>query len=192
MNWRVESFPDMQDYIPRDSILPLKLHQPSHGDRVSFLETSIGNAALHIVMQMRHAASEDDSRRGRHSSRIWEPCIQVLQSTLKLVVEEHLDEEGCEVTYGRAGLLYALLLLRAELLSHTTSDEHLTLVEAVNSVTSDEAIASLVEDIIKRGEIGAKNYADTLSSEESKRAPPLMWGWQGRRYIGAAHGVGKT
>lgn len=151
MNWRVESFPDMQHYIPPDSNLPFKLHQPSHGDRVSFLETSIGNAALHIVMQMRHAASEDDSRRGRHSSRIWEPCIQVLQSTLKLVVEEHLDEEGCEVTYGRAGLLYALLLLRAELLSHTTSDEHLTLVEAVNSVTSDEAIASLVEDIIKRG-----------------------------------------
>lgn len=128
------------------------------------------------------------------------------------------SDQGAEVLYGRAGLLYALLLLRSRLESSgKISDQSLhrgqtppllggesslAEIEAfVSSISSDDRISHLVVSIIRRGVSGALSYREdvmhTLGGANTEagiradaRLPALMWSWHKKRYLGGAHGVG--
>lgn len=162
------------------TLVSFSLSIPHTGSRASFLETSVGPATLSLIEHL---------RRQSHTHEIdetWRTCTQVLEGALQVAVREGLDDDGCEVLYGRAGLLYALLLLRSELADNKQSSP---VHEVVDQLSSDGNIQILVDDIVERGRFGAKEYADELDQDEKEDAPALMWIWHGRRYLGGAHGV---
>jgi hypothetical protein len=103
------------------------------------------------------------------------------------------DDGGCEVLYGRAGLLYALLRLRSVSRRsdiNTTDSNSADSVMKIKALSSKAQLQLLVQSIIHRGQSGAATYAVELAGKLP--APPLMWAWHGKRYLGAAHGVGKS
>jgi hypothetical protein len=89
-----------------------------------------------------------------------------------------MPDDGCEVLYGRAGLLYALLRLR-----------HMLNCDAMVHLTSDDVLRGLTDEIIRRGQEGATLYREQYHG--SGMTPPLMWLWHGKRYLGGAHGIGE-
>ncbi|KAI0368554.1 hypothetical protein BV20DRAFT_457658 [Pilatotrama ljubarskyi] len=199
-----QSFPS----TPTSSLIAVPFHQPRHGNHVSYLETSIGPATLVLVRQLHlrqnpDSAANKHARRGKLDSEVldelelqetWRGAADLIEGALEVALAEELDEEGCEVLYGRAGLLYALLLLRSELLLTVDYLTHAgkpkdKVVRKVDSLCSDENIQALVDDIIRRGGLGAKRYAQELDEDERAKAPSLMWEWHGSRYLGAAHGA---
>ncbi|KAL7284402.1 hypothetical protein ACG7TL_001692 [Trametes sanguinea] len=195
-------------YTPTSSLIAVPFHEPQHGSHVSYLETSIGPATLVLVRQLRLRQNPDSNahkhaRRGKLDSEVleelelqetWRGAADLISGAIELATMEEPDEDGCEVLYGRAGLLYALLLLRSDLLltlnylSHAGKPKD-RVVREVESLCSDENVKALVDDIMQRGELGGKRYAEELEASEREKAPPLMWKWHGSRYLGAAHGV---
>ncbi|KAI0353316.1 hypothetical protein OH77DRAFT_619046 [Trametes cingulata] len=172
---------------PTSSLIAVPFHEPRHGNHVSYLETSIGPATLVLVRQLRLRQNPDSyahkhARRGKLDSEVleelelqetWRGAADLIDDALEVALGEELDEDGCEVLYGRAGLL-------------KPKDK---VVRAVEGLCSDENIKALVDDIIRRGELGAKRYMHELEEDERAKAPPLMWKWHGSRYLGAAHGA---
>lgn len=216
MEWRLPS-----QFSKADSTSDLytnTLSRSPSGSHSSFLETSIGLATLILSHQLRlghkdHAssssnlggtsdgsnthdpASEQPERTRRISSKDWSTCAHLIKHALRVALEEALDDDGCEVLYGRAGLLYSLLFLRSELVlaSEAGSKEREDpVVKVIEPLCSDENIRALVNDLVTRGQFGAEVYKEALKGEERDRAPPLMWRWHGKRYLGAAHGVGRS
>ncbi|KAI0746461.1 hypothetical protein C8Q80DRAFT_1175179 [Daedaleopsis nitida] len=199
-----KSFPS----TPTSSLIAVPFHEPQHGNRVSYLETSVGPATLILVRQLRlrqnpESTAHKHAKRGRldaealediELAETWRGAVDLVSTAHEVALAEPIDDDGCEVLYGRAGLLYAFLLLRSELaitlsyLSHTGKPKE-KVVRELESLTSDENIKSLVDDIVKRGDLGASLYAEELEETERHKAPPLMWRWHGSRYLGAAHGV---
>ncbi|KAK0199885.1 hypothetical protein DFS33DRAFT_1365590 [Desarmillaria ectypa] len=128
--------------------------------RASFLETPVGVACLILT--------------SRSQEKIpMESCRAMVQSTIHSVVKESShdiwDDDGCEVLYGRAGLLYGLLRLRKY------------------ELVSAKDIELVVSSIMTRGRFGASVYRDSIPNKQ--QSPALMWSWYGKRYLGAAHGV---
>ncbi|KAJ7621113.1 hypothetical protein FB45DRAFT_134767 [Roridomyces roridus] len=160
------------------TLFPTSSSNPSSGSHSSFLETAVGVATLVLVRATGNMETFHESGTS---------CAQLIQSavTMALSEERHLDQGdqdgGCEVLYGRAGLLYSLLRLRAT----ATSD----LPNAIAALCSDETIGLVVESIIHRGEKGAALYAQDLAGRIPAPSPSLMWTWHRKRYLGAAHGV---
>lgn len=76
-----------------------------------------------------------------------------------------LPEEECEVLYGRAGYLHAILLVRNE-----TNDPEFGRI----------LVRSIVQNITKEGEQVAS---------ESDTDLPQLWTWHNKKYLGAIHGV---
>jgi hypothetical protein len=144
--------------------------------RASFLETRVGSATLALVLLL-HG---DVTRNNVLESRTQE-CIGLLQGAVNTALEEAEDEDGCEVLYGRAGLLYSLLLIRKHVPPKGITGQ-------LQALLADDVIVRLVEDIISRGKHGAAAFNRGLSSPAP--APALMWSWHGKRYLGGAHGVG--
>ncbi|KAI0718439.1 hypothetical protein C8T65DRAFT_639085 [Cerioporus squamosus] len=195
-------------YTPTSSLIAVPFHEPRHGNRVAYLETSIGPATLLLVRQLRlrqnpESNAHKHARRGKLDGEIleevelaetWKGAVDLISGAQEVATMETVDDDGCEVLYGRAGLLYALLLLRSELvitldyLSHAGKQKE-RVVREVERLCSDDNIKALVDDIIERGHAGAKLYAEELEETERPKAPPLMWRWHGSRYLGAAHGV---
>lgn len=96
--------------------------------------------------------------------------------------------------YGRGGLLYALLLLKSVIPTINggipNSPNGLeSLAELLRPLTRTATLKLLVDDLIRRGRAGAARF-----SAESRltEGPGLMWTWHGKRYLGAAHGLGET
>ncbi|TBU22338.1 hypothetical protein BD311DRAFT_824624 [Dichomitus squalens] len=190
------------------SLIADPFHEPRDGSHVAYLETSVGPATLVLVRQLRLRQSPESTankhaRRGKldgelldevELSETWRGAIDLLHSAQEVAVSEALDDDGCEVLYGRAGLLYALLVLKSELAvtlsyleqTRKTKDK---IVRDVEKLCSHENLKELVDDIIKRGEFGAQRYAEELEESEKANAPPLIWKWHEARYLGAAHGV---
>lgn len=77
-----------------------------------------------------------------------------------------LPSSECDVLYGRAGALQAILFLRDEL-------------GAPN--LASEAALEMARDIIREGR--------TCGSQHRHLRMPLLWKWHGSLYLGAAHGV---
>jgi hypothetical protein len=152
------------------------------GGRASFLETSVGLATLVLEAELRQSA-------GGHFHASVDGCAGILRDAHRAALDQDDDimpDDGCEVLYGRAGLLYALLRLRHSLGQLSAEDSAAR--RAVQPVVADDALRGIVNDIMRRGKIGAEDYGERLRGEN---APPLMWSWHGKRYLGGAHGVGQ-
>lgn len=145
------------------------------GGKASFLETGVGTATMTILFSL-HG---DTTRKGTLSSRS-EECIRRLHGAVRTALDEPLSEDGCEVLYGRAGLLYGLLLIRKHLPFDDVAEELMDLVR-------DDNLMLLVDDIMKRGKHGAAVFRKLLPQDAP--APSLMWSWHGKRYLGGAHGI---
>ena len=86
-----------------------------------------------------------------------------------------LPPEECEVLYGRAGAIQAILLLRSEL---------------NDSRFGEDLVVELATDILTQGRKEATRFNDREVSRQNHLTPiQLMWKWHGKYYLGAAHGV---
>lgn len=163
----------------------LKVRSPA---RASFLETDVGASTLMLLRLIERSS-------GIHiNDSSWQYCIQLLQLAVAQITSRRFDaDDGCEVLYGRAGLLYALLLIRGAIRVHADSVETSgalpdKLLESLDRLASDDNICVIVKAIIDFGREGAREYAEDIAGSGSI-PPPLMWVWHGKRYLGAAHGV---
>ena len=172
--------------VPAD-ITSFPLRRATDGAHSSFLETDVGTAALVLAQHVRSASKD--------TAALAKTAATLLRDAVQAAVDEPCDhDDGCEVLYGRAGLLYALLFLRVRLREASTvhfdelqnSNE---VLQSVSKLTADDNLRELVDDIVTRGEVGAKAYAEEF--QERQRVPSLMWRWHGKRYLGGAHGVGE-
>ena len=170
---------------PQESKLRgLKVRSP---DRASFLETDVGVSTLLLLRIIEGASSNGID---------WRRCIKLLKNPIEHMLSKRSDnDDGCEVLYGRAGFLYALLLIRStrrRCRADSTDSESLPfpdeLQESLERLTSDDNIRTIVEAIIDIGREGAREYAADIAGR-GLMIPPLMWVWHGKRYLGAAHGV---
>lgn len=199
-------------YVPADllsstvsRLISQQLTLPHTASRVAFLdsETSVGRATLLLQAKLRANSRQRDTSLSRTDVKAletyWASCAQLLEVAIQVASNDEMDDNGCEVLYGRAGLLYVLHLLQAELASlHdrgvSTSQSENPAIATVASICSDTNVQAIVDDIMKRGKLGAREYQEELASlrDEREKAPPLMWRWHATRYIGVAHGVGET
>ncbi|KAG6865813.1 hypothetical protein C0991_011618 [Blastosporella zonata] len=156
--------------------------------RVSFLETDVGVATLVLLHVL---GTEGPINRS--------PFFKNLALYRKTITDavncaSDLEDDTCEVLYGRAGLLYALLLIRSELLKvpdrALIDQERLVIFNSLQNLVSDEALQSVVDSMIAIGRMGASQYNAWLATEpQDEPRPQLLWSWHGKRYLGAAHGV---
>ncbi|EPS98191.1 hypothetical protein FOMPIDRAFT_1127156, partial [Fomitopsis schrenkii] len=194
-------------YIPADllsstvsGLMSQQLTLPHAGSHIAFLGTSVAPATLLLQAKLRASSGQRDTSLSRDDvqalEKQWASCVQLLEAAVQLASNGEMDDDGCEVLYGRAGFLYALHRLQAELVSlHdsgvSVSQSEDPAVAAVASLCSDANDPAIVDDIMKRGRIGAREYQEELASlrDEREKVPPLMWRWHATRYIGGAHGV---
>ncbi|OCH89154.1 hypothetical protein OBBRIDRAFT_794510 [Obba rivulosa] len=199
MDWRIYSlFPSLPE-PPGTSVCTLTstpFSTPHAGSHASFLETSVGPATLLLIHKLRTLASSGMSAHPP-GGKTWQTCERLLNEALEAAANEEISDDGCEVMYGRAGLLYAILLLREEL-SRAVSDygrapadnlQRDPVAKAAAHICAEKNVQALVDDIIERGRVGAKAYAKELDEEQRASAPALMWSWHKKRYLGGAHGV---
>ena len=176
------------------------LATPTRASKAGFLTSSVGLATLILIRALQHHQSHSHRQSGSKYQALadtWPSSIKVLNSALQLAVESRLAEsdDGCEVLYGRAGLLYALLRLRSELDRIASSSRspaaNPSVVAALQPLVTDAVFSELVDIIVQRGKNGSAAYATGLTSAaEPGSVPALMWSWLGKRYLGGAHGVG--
>jgi hypothetical protein len=168
----------------------VSLKPPKDASRVSFMETHVGCAAVLIAQHLTRPEGEKPLL-DYHS---YQRCVSILRSAVKLALYRPVQSEnvplmpydGCEVLYGRAGLLYALLFLRSNAKTETYSDAPLT--GEIKNLISFDTLRKLVDDIVDRGIMGAD--ATRPPGVASASWSPLMWCWHHKLYLGAAHGVG--
>ncbi|KAI0317554.1 hypothetical protein OF83DRAFT_1283342 [Amylostereum chailletii] len=174
------------------------LRTPTHGNKVGFLDTSVGPATLVLYYQLAHYASSlrISTSTPPFSQRECAWCARLLSDAVTVAqqdVDGAAEEDGCEVLYGRAGLLYALLLLRQSLPQASSSSSSSgtpngldELKALVWPLTHSSTLKTLVDDIIRRGTAGAAQFAQETKVGDG---PGLMWTWHGKRYLGGAHGA---
>jgi len=161
----------------------LKVHSPA---RASFLETDVGVSTLMLlrIIQGSSAVLVNDTD--------WRHCVKRLKSVTKQVLRLGYTDDGCEVLYGRAGFLYALLSIRRSLQLRADSTERAApankFLDTLERLVSDDNIRAVVEAIVGIGRKGAREYAADISGSDLT-GPPLMWAWHAKRYLGAAHDV---
>ncbi|THU78063.1 hypothetical protein K435DRAFT_811880 [Dendrothele bispora CBS 962.96] len=201
--------------------------RPQTGSKVSFLETPVGISTvilLYLIESESEIELETSSRNGGNASggqdsrrrnvKSWEVCAEVIQGGVEVVASELAanqrggnDDDGCEVLYGRAGLLYALLRLRASVYRCVPRPHDRTSTAAGDDdgdrdweerskrlwhLISDEVLVIVINSIIERGRVGARYLDDEASGDTNdggSTLPPLMWSWHEKRYLGGAHGV---
>jgi hypothetical protein len=156
---------------------------------ISFLETGVGIATLAIL---RYRVTDANSS----NEGSWLTYTEVLKRAIRNVVHEDNDpstanDDGCEVLYGRAGLLYSLLLLRNALDRGGLSQQPPEFAGQLNRLVAVDNLRLIVDSIILRGRRGSewiREYVKRVSTTGST-LPALMWSWHQKRYLGAAHGV---
>lgn len=125
--------------------------------RVSLLESSyVGSKAL-LAALYQHVGE-------------FQKAQQEALELLNFLSKSQAVMEGteCEVLYGRAGAMQAILFLRRELHQETLGSAELVV---------------LAKDIILQGlRIANENNKNTTSL-------PLLWQWHDKTYLGAAHGI---
>ncbi|KAJ3712968.1 hypothetical protein C8R42DRAFT_686174 [Lentinula raphanica] len=153
--------------------------RPKSLGKLSFLETPVGIATEVLIDQMKNPESSNSYKQEDLSA-----CTEVMQRALRTQADEpdEGEDDGCEVLYGQAGLLYALLRLRA---SSAGANQEIKI--NLDSFVNESTIASVIRSIITRGRFGASHYASNVSRRSA--VPSLMWSWHHKRYLGASHGV---
>lgn len=127
--------------------------------RVTLLESSwVGSKVLQIAIwhdtqQTHKAVNEADN----------------LAQQLAAKCHKTLHSAECEVLYGRAGALQAILFLRRAL---------------ANRNVGHEAALTLANEIVQQGIRGAAQNMNQVVD-----GLPLLWEWHDTKYLGAAHGV---
>jgi hypothetical protein len=163
------------------------LSEPRGAGRVSFLETSIGVATLVLERACYHRSLNSSSPYDKYLPS----AKKTLQNALELVHADSQgmqDDDGTELLYGRAGLLYALIRLRGR--SKDLESTSSSVISDIRDLCAATNLSLVVDSIIEKGILGAQWYAEDLSSKDFSQLPSLMWSWHGKRYLGAAHGVG--
>lgn len=180
------------------------LSKPRDASHTAFLDTPVGPATLVLLSALRdfQPQSRSHSEFLNTQTIISDACpasIEVLRFAIDCATSSTESgsttttagtDGGCEVLYGRAGLLYSVLRLRSSLDHHNSSDpeqKSAKILSAIRPLVSEEVVGRLVESIIHQGKIDSAAYATEISS---KSVPPLMWSWHGKRYLGGAHGIG--
>jgi hypothetical protein len=167
---------------PRSSLSPAKC---------SFLETDVGTATL-VLRRALKSSTADPQAWNQH----WRYCADTIRAVVRQARKERsgtvsippaVDDGDCEVLYGRAGLLYALLSLRSTITSDHAVGTSPEILSTITELASDSNIQRLVNAIILRGKTGSTLYRSEFPTQS---IPALMWSWHGKRYLGAAHGVG--
>lgn len=160
------------------------------------MDSSIGSALMRILVALQHRPSSEECSSSIQAQ--WKEDVALMSRAVDVAL---FDEElgGDEVLYGRAGLLWALLNLRAHLatdfneiskskqadlmsilrLSHQSTRSQ---IESQGGESCDEVIAEIVDVLINAGIAGAAIYK---KSTGDTAALPLMWPWHGKFYIGA-------
>ncbi|KAI0062477.1 hypothetical protein BV25DRAFT_1899876 [Artomyces pyxidatus] len=164
-----------------DALRADPLRSPRDGTRVAFLDTSVGPATLVLLYHLEAPLSATLPFSADDRTQ----CVELLSAAVRAALRRDNDvpgEDGCELLYGRAGLLYALLLLRG-----ASGRAPPAARRSVSPLTSDRTIRRIAEDILHRGMTGARRFNRELSEGEAR--PSLMWSWHGKRYLGGAHGV---
>ncbi|KAF8627720.1 hypothetical protein AX15_004278 [Amanita polypyramis BW_CC] len=158
------------------------------GTRVSFLETDVGVVTLAILRYQ--------SMRASLPGNSWVTYIAVLDRAVQNVIHEDKDsslanDDGCEVLYGRAGLLYAFLLLRNALHRGLSYDTPPEFAHQLNQLVATDRLRMIVGSIIARGRRGSRWLREELRGivKVEPAVPPLMWSWYQKHYLGGAHGV---
>lgn len=167
----------------------VSLKPPKDASRVSFMETHVGCATVLITQHL----TRPEGEKPLLDYHGYQRCLSILRSAVKLALYRPVQAEnvplapydGCEVFYGRAGLLYALLFLRSNITTETYSDA--PLAGEMKSLISFDTLRKIVDDIIDRGTIGAEATRPPAVAPSSWS--PLMWSWHHKLYLGAAHGV---
>ena len=159
------------------------------GTRISFLETGIGIVTLAILRYRNQVGSSSGDN--------WAGYMSVLDCALRNIVREDAhssmaNDDGCEVLYGRAGLLYAFLLLRNALHQGFFDDLPPDFARQLNQLVTIDNLRLITDSIIVRGRRGSRWLREELGAarKTGQMVPPLMWSWHQKRYLGAAHGVG--
>jgi hypothetical protein len=176
------------------------LETPSKASKAGFLTSSVGLATLILIRALQDPLPEPQSGRKSQTLNIiadaWSTSATVLSSAFQLAVASprSTSDDGCEVFFGRAGILYALLRLRSALDQKSlAATANQSVVDALRPIVTDSVLAKLVDVIIQRGKNGSAAYANEMASVSgSASSPPLMWSWSGKRYLGGAHGVGMS
>jgi len=168
---------DLADLLRRNPIDAKYMYSP---DRISFVETFTGIATLVLI---RGPATSEKVIKDN-----WLAAKKYLEYTLRktLIDIDGDTDDKSEVLYGRAGLLYALLYLRSALCNRNEQER-----EPLLDLISDTTLSRLADSIMARGRCGAHRQASEYRTTNAAFLPPLMWSWHGRRYLGAAHGVGE-
>jgi hypothetical protein len=170
---------DLVRVLSQNPINPVHIH--SRHTRLSFIETQLGIATL--VLARNHSTSEQIIIDNFQAAKEYlEIALQIAVSPASSDDAQHQDD-GCEILYGRAGLLYALLYLR-KVLRGNSPDAHSAVGQDLESLVSDTNLSSVIESII------SQLLSTELTSRDIPSVPPLMWKWRGKRYLGGAHGVG--
>jgi len=181
------------------------LSKPRDASHAAFLDTSVGPATLVLLRTLggnprANPSSNDSPNTHRIISDAWPTSLEVLRSAIDQAVSSRSipsDENGSEVLYGRAGLLYAVLRLRSSVdlnSSAALNSEQISVISALQPLISDAVVGQLIECIIRQGKNGSAAYAveigsAAVDSESVSPVPPLMWSWHGKRYLGGAHGA---
>jgi len=175
------------------------LAHPRDASKAGFLASSIGLGIL-IMLRALQSRSEQQSDTEVQTQKTLSDAVptslELLKTALQLALAgQHTEtDDGCEVLYGRAGFLYALLQLRSasdrnSLVS--TSSARPPINATLQTIVANPVLSQLVDIIIQRGKNGSVAYAAELASAGVRvPASPLMWSWHGKRYLGGAHGVG--
>jgi hypothetical protein len=170
----------------------VSLKAPKDASRVSFMETHVGCATILIVQHL----IRPEGRKPLLDCHSYQRCVSILQSAVKLALYRPVHAsnvplmpyDGCEVLYGRSGLLYALLFLRSNVTAEMYSDTPLT--RDIKTLISFDTLRKVVDDVIERGTMGAE--ATRPPGVAPSAWPSLMWSWHHKLYLGAAHGVGES
>ena len=132
--------------------------------RVTLLESPwVGATVMHIVIHHELAKRKDATETTSRASALAEKLVQVCDPL-------HFPREECDVLYGRAGAIQAILFLRQAIPGDRTEE-----------LTTD-CVLTLARDIIAEGQ----RYA---ASQRPNIELPLLWKWHDTHYLGAAHGV---
>ena len=132
-----------------------------HEIRVSLLEGALVGAKALLAAILHYVGGREQEAN--------EEATELLE-----LLEEHtasLDSAECEVLYGRAGAIQAILFLR-----HEFGDE----------TFGSELVIKLAQVIVEEG---LKKAAEHNNDESGAASLPLLWQWHGSTYLGAAHGV---
>ncbi|KAG9017683.1 hypothetical protein FRB90_000273 [Tulasnella sp. 427] len=143
--------------------------RPGH---ISPLDSHVGPCILLILHELRHPKSIRNSA--------WNGAIINFKAAVDLAIKD-TQLGGDEVLYGKAGLLWGMLNVRAALAEGLGQERNR---EELEEFINDDSIRDLVENIVEDGKAGAEDY----KAEYGREGPELAWPWHGKYYLGASLG----